>query len=259
MLQRRFYVEGEQRMRFYDALYDAEVRYFDDTFKELMAWMDQEGHLERTIVVFTSDHGESLGDHNYYLEHGRYPYDACSRVPLFIHHPEWQAQRMPRPMGHIDLYPTLMDILNLETPPQAMGRSLVADILGAAEPEEERPIFTESGYRTDFSVAVRLGPWKLITIPNHQLRKEIGCGLYQLFNVEQDPQELSDVFAEHPEVRSQLKPLLEAFKEEAYERYRKPDNQVEEKVELSDETRQLLIDLGYAEDVQDDPDEEESE
>ena len=250
-IPRRYYVNGQEELRFYVAQYDAEIRYFDEVFGQLVKWMQREGHWQNTVVIVTADHGESLGEHNYYLEHGRYPYDACSRVPLILLHPDLEPRRIATPVAHIDVLPTVLESLELPNLVQAQGRSFWSALL-AGDAIPERPVFVESGYRERFSVALRQGPWKMIFIPDSFLQKEIGCGPVQLFDVTRDPNESRDLWGVAPPVGAEMQRQLQEFQDRAYHWIQAPDNLTEQIPQLSPETRRSLENLGYLEDVRED-------
>ena len=104
------------------ALYDAEVRFVDAQLGRLFDSARAAGLLENTLVVVTSDHGESLGEHLYWFEHGLYAYEATCRVPLVVRFPNNWTER---PVGGTrtsdvslpDVAPTLLELLDLEPLP----------------------------------------------------------------------------------------------------------------------------------------------
>ena len=157
-------------------LYDGEVHYADAQIGRLLADLEERGLLENTIVVVTSDHGESLGEHAYWFEHGFYAYEATCRVPLILDVPDPDA---PEPgirhgdISLVDLAPTLLDLMGL--PPLTNGDLLApsaprglsrADLL-RRDDDWGHPVFSEKIERADLSrtiqgKAVRMGDWKLI-------------------------------------------------------------------------------------------------
>ena len=156
------------------ALYDAEIRYVDAEIGRLLDRLEAAGMLENTLVVITSDHGESLGEHRYWFEHGFYAYEATCRIPLLVRGPGVQSGPRSTDVSLVDLAPTLLEWCDLP----ALGRAGAADrprgvsradLLrdASASPREPRPVFSEKTERQDLSrtvqiKAVRLGDWKLI-------------------------------------------------------------------------------------------------
>ncbi len=80
-------LDGHDDLAFYVARYDAAVAYADAQIGERLAEMRRRGLLGRTLTAFTPDHGESLGEHAYYFDHGRFGFQTCLRVPLILHYP----------------------------------------------------------------------------------------------------------------------------------------------------------------------------
>ena len=65
-------LDGRTDLAYYNARYDAEIAYTDEHIGELLATMRERGLMERTLTVVTSDHGESLGEHSFFFDHGRF-------------------------------------------------------------------------------------------------------------------------------------------------------------------------------------------
>jgi arylsulfatase A-like enzyme len=126
-------LDGHDDLAFYVARYDAAVAYADAQIGELLAEMRRRGLLGRTLTAFTSDHGESLGEHAYYFDHGRFGFQTCLRVPLILHYPGVLAPRVDRqPVELLDLAPTLLEAAGASLPGGAwkQGHSLTRRLRG---------------------------------------------------------------------------------------------------------------------------------
>ena len=77
------------------ALYDGEILYTDHHFGRMLDALDERGRADDTVVVLTADHGESLGEHDFWFDHGEFVYDATLRVPLVFHAPTKPATVIP--------------------------------------------------------------------------------------------------------------------------------------------------------------------
>jgi arylsulfatase len=125
-------VDGEREVAFYRAGYDAEVAYLDAEVGRLLDGVRARGLWERAAVVFTADHGESLGENDYWFGHGEDLSEALVRVPLLLRVPG----RAPRERGDVaslvDLRRTLVALATAEGPPapepahEERGRDLLA-------------------------------------------------------------------------------------------------------------------------------------
>jgi arylsulfatase A-like enzyme len=97
------------------ATYDATLAELDDIFSKLLAALEKSGHLEDTVIILTSDHGEQLGEHHM-LDHQYSLYDPLLRVPLIVHYPKaFSPGRESRPVSNFDLFPTLLEVLNISS------------------------------------------------------------------------------------------------------------------------------------------------
>jgi arylsulfatase len=123
-----YQVVGESRdVAFYRAGYDAEVHYLDTEVGRLLRELAGKGLADATLVVFTADHGESLGERDYWFAHGERLGDPLVRVPLLLRVPGLPAQRRTDVASLVDLFPTLLHHLAGVPPdPEAPGRDLFA-------------------------------------------------------------------------------------------------------------------------------------
>jgi arylsulfatase A-like enzyme/Flp pilus assembly protein TadD len=115
-------------------LYGGEVAYTDAEIGKLLDRVTQAGLDGRTLVVLMADHGESLGDHGEYT-HGVFLYDSTMRVPLIVAGPGIPAGRViAQQVRSIDVMPTILDMVGLETPKAVQGVSLKPSIVEGKAP-----------------------------------------------------------------------------------------------------------------------------
>lgn len=187
------------------ALYDAEIRFFDTQLGVLLDDLEARGLLDGALVVFVSDHGEEMLDHDSLL-HGYTLYEEQLRVPLLIRHPNLAPARIESPSRQIDILPTLLDLLEIPRHPDIQGESLMAEVAGLAV---NRPVFAEASLRAMKTVQLESfseGGWKLIgtTVP------EPG---EQLFHLAEDPKEQNDLREARPEVAARVRAAMREFRD----------------------------------------------
>lgn len=131
--------KSERDHRLIRAAYWAMCDHIDVQLGRLLEALDRTGQRDNTIVIFTSDHGEMLGDHGLYIK-GPFLYDEAIRVPLIIRWPGKIARgRTSRALVELtDLAPTLMEAVGMEPRPDMQGRSLWPMLSGAAPLNEHR-------------------------------------------------------------------------------------------------------------------------
>lgn len=129
------------RSEYRDAPYDGEVAYVDRELGRLFAFLKKERLEENTIIVFTADHGESLGEHGE-KTHGCFTYNSTIWIPLIIQIPGSKPRVVRQDVSHIDIFPTVCDCLNIEKPSVLQGLSLIPCIEG--KKLEKRTIYFES-------------------------------------------------------------------------------------------------------------------
>lgn len=121
--------------------YDGEVAYVDFTLGKLFSYMNENKLFDKTLVIFTGDHGESLGQHSE-LTHGYLAYNTTLWIPLIIVYPGANQGKVEQNVSHIDIFPTACDILHLPKPSLLQGISLLPALKGKNLPQ--RPIYFES-------------------------------------------------------------------------------------------------------------------
>jgi len=110
--------------------YDAEIRFADQAIGRLFNTLKDLGRLDRSIVIFLSDHGETLVERPFVFDHGGRAYEEQIRVPLLFHLPGGLCggRRMTREAHHVDVVPTLLDLLGLPIPGDVQGVSLLPGV-----------------------------------------------------------------------------------------------------------------------------------
>ena len=263
-------LDGRTDLAFYRARYDAEIAYNDAQIGRLLDELKRRQMMEKTLTVFSSDHGESLGEHAYYFDHGRFSFQTCLRVPLIVHYPQVLKPRVDTdPVEVLDLLPTLLEAAGGSVPPglPLQGRSLTPRLRGietpppAADTAEgeawSRPpglAFAEAGWETDnkWQKVVRDRRFKLIFAQTRPEQRWIGGeGVrFTLYDLENDPGETKNVADRFPDDLERLKKELWAW-DRAPRFDAETDTQIPPTCaeqagrEMDDETRALLKSLGY--------------
>lgn len=241
----RYHVHPAFRTRSSDLLdyvdrYDEEIRGIDAQVGRIVAFLEERGLRGNTLLVFTSDHGESFS-HSYFASHGRYSYDDLIRVPLVWNLPGTLAPReVLVPVESVDLVPTLLDLFGLPIHDEVEGRSFAARLLGmdVFDPSESYA-FSESGYLSPLNPvwrrkAVRTQKWKYVWTP--------GFNVHELYDLENDPAESDNVFDPRDETSQRLQEVL--LRWVAYSQSRSL-HRSEDEAATTPELREELNSLGY--------------
>ena len=188
----------------YVAQYDGEIAAVDAELGRLLEALDASAVRDRTLVVLTSDHGESLGEHGYYFDHGENLFDPSVRVPLIVAGPGVAEGRRADVLATtLDLVPTILDALKVSYPPDLVGESLLPATRGERRPDRRR-----LQGQNDRNL---LGAWdrryKVVATP-----QDAGVR-YALYDREEDPGETRDAARESPERMREERRELELFRE----------------------------------------------
>jgi len=156
----------------------------DQQVGRLITALEQAGALDDTLIVFTSDHGEHLGQHAMYQKMELY--EQAARVPLIISGPAVHpGQSINVPVSHLDLVPTALELLGCDVPAGLDGRSLAKSVGSGITPEKV-PVFFQFTGNNGPSVArfaVVLGQYKMIIDPTDRP---------ELYDLATDPLEMKN-------------------------------------------------------------------
>ncbi len=129
------------RTQYAEHPYDGEVAYVDSVLGKLWEAMGRNGLYGSTVIVLTGDHGESLGEHGE-RTHGFLAYNSSLRIPLIVASPGVGHRMVQSPVSHVDIFPTVCDLLGVAKPGSLQGHSLVRAMTGGNP--DEAPIYFES-------------------------------------------------------------------------------------------------------------------
>jgi choline-sulfatase len=187
------------------AAYDGEVWFTDQHVGRLLDFIESSPWGKNTVIVVTADHGEAFGEHGVEW-HGTDLWEPLVRVPLVIYVPGATPHRVPKKRSHIDLVPTLLDLMRVAQPAddELSGESMLPDI--AAKPGGE---IAERDVYIDMPAGpVVLMRRALIHGPTPGLKLyHLGGSYYRLFDLANDPDEASDLVTKRPLLHDMIEQL----------------------------------------------------
>ena len=223
--------------------YDAILAFTDDQIGKLIAGLGHRGLEGDTFVVVTGDHGEGLMEHGH-MFHGVHIYEEGVRVPLIL---RWPGQIppgvvLPGPVTLTDIAPTILGLVGAAAWQGAHGQNIAPILRGVGGLQSERPIHlyrrpyeggevVEGVYAEGEKFGLRRGRWKLIEGPDE--------GTLELFDLEADPGERTNLVEQQPEVSARLRAEIKEW--------RGTHTRPVDAAVLSAEDRARLEALGYIE------------
>ncbi len=196
------------------ALYYAMIAQIDDQFARILKKLEDTGQRDNTVIIFTSDHGETLGDHGLMYKGCRF-YEGLVRVPLIFHWPSQIAKNVQSNalVELLDMSATILELAGVEIPSYFQGESLLPILQQKKSPDHQRDFvrceyfdaldshFT--GGTGTFATMHRTSRYKLSIYHDHQLG--------ELYDLEEDPWEFNDLWdsPDHREIKQQL--IWESF------------------------------------------------
>jgi arylsulfatase A-like enzyme/Flp pilus assembly protein TadD len=222
------------KTQYRDHLYEGEVAYVDFILGKLFNYMKERNLFDNTSVIFTGDHGESLGQHSE-KTHGFFAYNSGIWIPLIISTPGEKPGRVDHYVSHIDIFPTVCDVLELKKPSFLQGISLLPALNGKTLPE--RPIYIESLY------PYYSRGWAPIRGFIHEKKKFIESPIPELYELDKDFDELRNLAAGNKidKYRKQLEKIIND---------QTAPEKITAKQKVDRETREKLRSLGYISSIQ---------
>ena len=185
--------------------YDGEVEHSDEIVGRLFAHLKQKKLYDSATIVLLSDHGEGLGDHGE-DEHGIFLYRETIRVPLAIKLPRQRGAggRVAAPVQHVDLMPTLLDLVGASQPADLAGRSL-RPVLEQTGSLERAAIYSES-----LSPRYHFG-WSELYALTDERHRLIRAPRDELYDIVQDPGERNSIAGERAQMRDGMRRALDSM------------------------------------------------
>jgi arylsulfatase A-like enzyme/Flp pilus assembly protein TadD len=197
----------EYAKQVFPPLYAGEIYFADTELGRLLRVMDRKFSADRTLLVVTSDHGESLGEHDE-LTHTLTLYDATQKVPLLIKGPTVPRGRVVNSQVRlVDVAPTVLSLSGLPPIERTTGQDLRPWIMGVREDGLDayvETLETQLAYGWSPVLGLRTGEYKYL----RTVRPE-------LYALDADPNELDDIAADHPAKMKEFDAALEAHLRDA--------------------------------------------
>ena len=212
-----------------DHPYEGEVAYVDLALGKLFGYLEENGLFDSTVVVFTGDHGESLGQHGEET-HGFFAYNSSLWIPLIISVPGGAPGRADATVSHIDIFPTVCEALGIKKPSSLQGESLLPALKGQRLPD--RPVYFESLY------PYYSRGWAPLRGFIFKKNKFIDSPIPELYDLKKDFDELNNLATEKEVVRltSELREIIRRLT---------PSQKIDAARPADRETREKLASLGY--------------
>lgn len=207
---------GHERARYYGL-----IAALDDNVGRLLDALDRLDLANDTLVLFTSDHGDSLGEHGLFRK--TIPYDEATRVPCIMRWPgHIPAAATTAAFCHsVDIAPTLLALCGAEVPQQVQGHDLSSVVLTGG-PGLRQEVYLEGqvgrgnpAWWAGQSAVHRLAKtWRAIRTPRHLLATDLAGDVYLLFDLEADPLAMENLVG-RPVARDLREELLDRLRAEA--------------------------------------------
>lgn len=181
--------------------YDSEVHFTDSHIGRLFDFAKDKEWWKRTAIIISADHGEAFGEHGMF-KHAFELWEVLTRVPLVVYYPGVNPRVISERRSHIDVAPTILELMGHPLPPTFVGRSLLPELKGGT-PDNREPIVLDlpEDKNNPDRHAIISGDYKLI-VKNYGANK-------LLFNLKDDPAEERDLAKKEPEKLAEMVALYD--------------------------------------------------
>lgn len=224
------------------------IKSVDDSVGELLNYLEKEGLLENTIIVYTSDQGFWMGEHGWFDK--RFMYEESFRTPLLVRYPDKivAGSKCKELVQNIDFAPTLLDVAGLKVPETMQGRSLVPLFAGNKLADWRKSIYyhyydyptfhlvnRHDGVRTDRYKLIHfygkggeagaspnmLKPgtqenrmFNMLKNANYFPASSVDVNYNELYDLQEDPQELNNLYGKpgYEQITAELQELLNNYR-----------------------------------------------
>jgi len=194
------YFQDEKKSSKTRAYYYSMVQLLDEQIGELLNYLERKNLLDETILIFTSDHGEMLGDH-LIGQKGPLVYEEVLRVPLMIRYPKQiRPQVVDSCVSLVDLFPTIMDCLNIQDHNKRDGVSLNSMLQGSQK-------IPRNGVRVEYKEEPDRIRFKCWITKEWKLALYLGESFGELYNLTNDREENHNLFND-PEYQDKKNELI---------------------------------------------------
>ncbi len=191
----------EYEMKYPDRPYIGEIAYTDSVIGKMLNYLDQNQLRDKTIILLTGDHGESLGEHDE-STHAIFLYDSTLKVPMILSAPEKliQGKRIQQQARSIDIAPTLLQLTGIPVPEDVQGRSLLHLIWNEQSPSTvsyAEAYYSQYHFGWSRLLSLRTSTFKYIDAPKPEL-----------YDLKSDPGESVNLYESKKEIAKQMKSEL---------------------------------------------------
>lgn len=211
--------------------YDGEIACADEIVARLTQWLRDRGWYDGATIFLMSDHGEGLSDHGE-PEHGLFLYEEAVHVPFIVKLPgqKPRGRRVKELVQHVDLLPTILDLVGAPVPSTLPGRSLRPLLEGRADPWPQRGIYSEALFGR-----YHFGWSELFSLSDSRYRF-IRAPRPEFYDLQQDPHERHDLTGEASQSRLAMERALDQLLE---------GTRLQQPGAVPSEARERLAALGY--------------
>jgi choline-sulfatase len=177
--------------------YTAALAAIDDAVGDIISTLDDVGAADDTVVIFSADHGEMLGDHHLFQK--SVPYEPAMRIPLIVAGPGIEHGRCDALTELVDVSATVLDVAAVDPLAPIDGRSLLSCVDNPASSHRDAQVVTQSHYRS-----IRTATHKFVHYVDSRFDHD------ELFDLAADPDETQNLIDDEPTIRTELEADLTA-------------------------------------------------
>lgn len=249
-----YIINNSSNPDYYLSQYDGEITHNDRSIGEVVRFLKEKDIFDNTLIVVTSDHGDSFGEHDkIYFDHMWLLYDPFIHIPLIFKYPkDFQANKriIDTPIESIDIAPTILDICKIGIPQKFEGKSLVSLIKGDERMPKDHLFYENAIPKAivkDKIFGISDGTWQLIYAPNFE-KYSFQMVSRELYNLIDDPSQMNNLVGSNKEVENKLWIALKNWLDKDLDFVKKEMPMIktmQKPLKIFNDTEEKLKSLGY--------------
>lgn len=231
--------------------YDSDIYYTDIQIGAVLNALEQNGYMDRSIIIFTSDHGEDLGE-RFHLEqpffgHAYWLYESSTCVPLIFLFPteELSNQKVIFPVSSIDIFPTVLNLLHLPISDTNQGEYLFKGSLGSLCVREELASLRPFILSFNFSAPKIKRDFSSIFSDRYTLHRTENSKRMELYDVTADYHSTQNILHDYSEVADALQNELDIWLQRHNYSHRRVREKTFKEQSMPERLKKKLRSLGY--------------
>jgi len=231
--------------------YDSDIFYTDIQISAVLDALKKKGYMDNSIIIFTADHGEDLGERyrndEPFFGHAHWLYESSICVPLIFVFPttELSNKKIDFPVSSVDIFPTVLRLLNLPIPDTNQGEPLFKGTLGSLGIREELPEIRPFVYSFNCTYGEIMPEFSSIFDAKYTYHHVESTDKIELYDISADHHSTLNIARDYPEISDALQKELDTWLKKNEDLHLQMGDKIKKVQDIPARLKEKLRALGY--------------